>query len=138
MKPSASILWGGKLRGGCIQRLMQRLTPAGKLHLRRRPGKKAKDTRKYFCDICNVAFAVSTDPNIHKPTKKHINKAAGVNRIVKAPGYKSWASGNVVARKHYRSICDYAFSTSSKLEIHKATMKHIDKATAAESIELSS
>lgn len=97
-----------------------------------------KDTQKYFCDICDVTFTNSSDLNIHKTTKKHIDKATGVNRVVKVPQFKTWASTNVTARKHYCRICDHAFTTRTKLEIHEATQKHIDKAAAAESTKSSS
>jgi len=53
--------------------------------------------------------------------------------LSRAPRFKTWASTNVTVRKHYCRICDYAFTTRTKLEIHEATQKHIDKAAAAES-----
>ncbi|RDL36686.1 Clathrin heavy chain [Venustampulla echinocandica] len=63
-----------------------------------------RDTKKYFCDICQSTFTYSNELVKHKATKKHINNAAGVIRVVKAPGYDKWASKNIASRKHHCSI----------------------------------
>jgi hypothetical protein len=99
---------------------------------------KARVTRKYACDACDSVFANSHELNIHNTTRKHINRASGVDRVVKAPKYKNWASANVAAKLHYCKICDHSFSTRAKLDIHLGRQKHIDKAAAAKSTKSSS
>jgi hypothetical protein len=112
------------------RRYVANYDPAKKAESGKRTKAKMKATRKYSCDICDVAFRNSAELNINKATKNHIIKAAGISSVAKAPQYKIWASASVSARKHYCSICDHAFQTRSKLEMHEATQKHIDKAAS--------
>jgi len=88
---------------------------------------KSKATRKFACDICNVAFQDSNDLNTHNTTRKHIDNAIGVDR----------APVNVTSRKYYCEPCDSAFRDLTKLNRHRATQKHVDKATAADSTSTS-
>lgn len=99
--------------------------------------KKTKATaiaaRRFSCDLCNYVGQDSKDLNKHNATKKHIDKARGVNRIVKHPEKRVLASANLASRRFFCRICDHPFSTSAKLNIHLATKKHLAKAAAAES-----
>jgi epoxyqueuosine reductase QueG len=47
-----------------------------------------RDPRQYACDICDIAFEDSRELDIHKNSKKHTDKVAGINRVVKVPKYK--------------------------------------------------
>lgn len=44
-----------------------------------------RDSRRYACDLCNTAFRSQSDLNLHNVSKKHIDKANGVNKVVKDP-----------------------------------------------------
>jgi Zinc-finger of C2H2 type len=90
-----------------------------------------RDSRRYACDLCNSAFRSQSDLNLHYVTKKHINKANGVNKVVKDPRHKAWTAANLAARKYYCEICDVVASAPSKLDIHFKTKRHIDKAAEA-------
>jgi len=96
---------------------------------------KAIDSKRFFCSICNVTTATSTDLKIHKATQKHINKAAGVPKVSKAKNQRDVAyhAANIAARRFCCDICDGVFVTQAMLNRHVNTKKHIDNATAAAS-----
>jgi len=73
--------------------------------------RKMKDIRRNACDICDVTFISSTELNIHNTTRKHIDKATGVNRVSNFPQKKRLTAANVAERKHYCGICDLACAT---------------------------
>jgi hypothetical protein len=120
------------------RRYAQNIDPVKRAAIAKKHKANMKTTRKYACDICDVVFTNSNDLNVHKTTRKHIDKATGTNRVVKAPKYATWAAANTAARRYYCEICDRAFSTQTKPGIHNATQKHINKTAAIESTKSSS
>jgi hypothetical protein len=57
-----------------------------------RTGNRA--ARTYACDICDESFNDSTDLARHETSQKHIDKAAGVTKVLKTPDFKDWTANN--------------------------------------------
>lgn len=88
-------------------------------------------TRKYACEVCNVAFGQKADLDAHNLTKKHINN---VNGVVRTPCVRTLRqnAANIAAKTHYDSICDVAFGTASELKAHLRSAEHIEQAALHE------
>ncbi|KAI5466316.1 hypothetical protein BGZ63DRAFT_375904 [Mariannaea sp. PMI_226] len=67
---------------------------------------KNRATRKYACDICDVAFPSQANLNEHFKTQKHIDN---VNGIVHAPTSADgmWKADNVAARRFVQDIIKF-------------------------------
>lgn len=88
-------------------------------------------SRTYACDICDEVFNDSTDLARHNTSQKHIDKAAGVTKVLKQPEFKDWTTNNIAKKRYHCKICDKTFAVDSKLQRHRTTQKHIEKAAAA-------
>lgn len=95
--------------------------------------KEALASKKFSCNLCNVAFGANNQLENHKLTQKHINNARGIIKAVKNPTAKERMSGNLAARRYYCSSCDYAAKTQQKLNNHLKTPKHLKKMALAQS-----
>jgi Pyruvate/2-oxoacid:ferredoxin oxidoreductase delta subunit len=90
--------------------------------------KNNKASKRYHCDICNKSYEPNHALELHKPSQKHINKAAGVTKIFSRPRNRVLTDANRAQRKFHCAICDLACANNSKLEKHKKTERHIEKA----------
>lgn len=95
---------------------------------------KLKAAKKYYCDDSNESFDSSSLLARHKTTQTHINKVAGVVKVVKVPQLRRWTANNKASKRYYCSICNSTFETSWQLKRHKLTKKHLDKAAAVASL----
>jgi hypothetical protein len=112
--------------------------------------------RTYACEICDLVFIQTSDLELHKTTKKHIDKVAGTTYTVpdrdcedcheKFPTVTQLARHKLTS-KHLKKvagvsnnkypggprcvICDMTFEKQSKLAKHNLTKRHIKKAAAA-------
>jgi hypothetical protein len=98
---------------------------------------KAKKERRFECKTCSLPFESQYFLNMHYTSKRHVDKVRGIApKVAKTPGYKVWADANIAAKAHYCKICDFATSTTQKLDRHFTSQRH--KKRAAEARESSS
>jgi hypothetical protein len=93
--------------------------------------KNNKASKRYHCDICNKSCSSNHALELHKTSQMRINKAAGVTKVLSRPRDKALTDANRAQRKFHCAICDLACANNSKLEKHKKTSRHIEKAAKA-------
>jgi hypothetical protein len=96
--------------------------------MRRAANRAAK---RFVCDACDEIFEMNNELEKHKTSQKHLDKVASVVKVLKHPDFKEWTTNNIAKKKYHCKLCDYSFATDTKLQRHKKTKKHIDKAAAA-------
>lgn len=99
---------------------------------------KNKATRKYGCDLCDVAFQTAQALNDHNASQRHLNAAAGIPKGPRSAEMKARADTNIANNTYHCKPCNKSFGWDSKLQSHKKTQKHKDKAAAAAESESSS
>ena len=77
--------------------------------IKKRSRAKAKSTRRFACDPCDVAFEDQSALNLHNTSKKHLDNVNGVHKVVKHPADKTRLAANVAAKRYYCKICDHAY-----------------------------
>lgn len=93
--------------------------------------------KRYSCIVCDSHWESESDLKKHKLTQKHLNKVAGINNAAEITRYlRGWGQQNIADKRYNCTICDKAFGTSTKLDIHYRTEKH--KRNAAEAAEVAS
>lgn len=90
-----------------------------------------KTSQRYHCEICNSSYQSNHALELHKTSKKHIDKVAGVTKVHSRPRDKVKAEENRAKKRFHCSICDLACATNSKLQRHYKTERHIEKAAKA-------
>lgn len=89
--------------------------------------------KKYFCNVCNVKFGSASQLRHHNTLRSHIDKAAGITRVVKCPRAKERGEENLFAQRYYCGLCDYAAKTRQKLNYHLLSKKDLNKVQDLES-----
>ena len=98
-----------------------------------------KAIRRYECSTCGLAFEGQSNLTAHYLTKRHVDKVRGIApKVTKTPEYTIWAQKNIDEKKHYCEPCDYATSTSQKLNVHLTSQRHKKRAAEAAGSSLGS
>ena len=94
---------------------------------------KMRDSKKFACAPCGMAFASQFALNTHKSRDIHIAKVTGVkkSKVYKAPGQKRRSDQLKAAKTHYCAVCDASFASESALDKHDNGPRHKKKAAAA-------
>ncbi|OAL35812.1 hypothetical protein AYO20_04962 [Fonsecaea nubica] len=94
---------------------------------------KAREEKRFYCNVCHVAFTNSTNLRNHLATKRHENKvkdAKGTPRYI-SPTMK--IQNRIKAQKrHYCELCDFAAPTPFALKKHIDGKAHKKKLALAE------
>lgn len=94
---------------------------------------KALAEGRFVCNICNISFGANNQLEHHKTLPKHLNKAAGIVKVVKNLVAKERHNRNLAKKRFYCACCDYAAKTQQKLNNHLVTPKHLKQAASAKS-----
>lgn len=93
--------------------------------------KKAVETKRFPCVICNKTFADSAKLKRHEATDRHEAKKSGQRPKPRAAEHERRMASIVANKTHYCPTCDQYFSGPKHLTTHEATQKHIAKSTLA-------
>jgi hypothetical protein len=74
-------------------------------------------------DICDEIPEWGNELEKHKTSQKHIDKAAGVIKVLKRPDFKEWTANNVAEKKYHCKLCDKSFTVDAKLQRYKKSMQ---------------
>ena len=91
---------------------------------------KAKASKKWHCDVCDVSLDSITAVNNHLGTKAHADKVAG-----KPPPKPSAATLRTRRfnekmqsnKKYHCGLCNLSFPSPAKLTKHQASKRHLAK-----------
>jgi hypothetical protein len=88
-------------------------------------------TRKHACDTCNVVCYSVIDLNNHNTSKRHLDKVAGITRVVKDPADKAYIAKIRAMKRYSCNICGINSDCQSRLNQHLASKKHLRNVAAA-------
>lgn len=101
----------------------------------RRTQHKAKSLRRFYCNICDMPFESQGLLDRHLDTLGHADRVRGIPMGTLSQyqlnGKKALHDAKI-SRKHYCSICDFAFQCDNALNKHKRTKRHLAKLAKAE------
>ncbi|KAK5124008.1 hypothetical protein LTR85_002205 [Meristemomyces frigidus] len=98
----------------------------------RKSKKKAVDTRRFACDICNTVCADQKGLNEHFDTDKHKYAVKGSSKPVKEPLLQARRLQNKAAKRFYCRICQKPYSCNRELNRHNNSKTHkVDAAAKA-------
>jgi hypothetical protein len=92
---------------------------------------KARDAKRFYCDVCDHADATQAGLNAHKKTKGHLKRVAGI--LVSKPtprnllpaaakdAAKKKREAVIASRAHLCEICDLASDSAKSLAAHMKT-----------------
>ena len=92
---------------------------------------KNRAEKKHVCNVCNKTFGSKTHLNEHNASQAHLDKAAGITKVIQRPDRKRQDALNKANKTFYCKPCDYPAPSKQALEKHRLTDKHRTKVAGA-------
>jgi transcription elongation factor Elf1 len=125
----------GEEKGLTLEQIVAKKAEMDQKRLVQQPTQRAGyiASQKYFCKICNKAYLSTTALEIHETSQMHIDNAAGVTKVLTEAGArdKALTEKNKAEKRFHCKVCNLSCANSGKLEKHKKTEGHIEKAAKA-------
>lgn len=90
-----------------------------------------KASQRYHCNTCNTSYMSSHALELHKTSQMHKSNVKGVTKVLSRPRDKRLTDENKKQKRFYCDTCQLACANNSKLQRHKKTPRHIEKAAKA-------
>jgi hypothetical protein len=90
-----------------------------------------KATQRYHCNTCNKSYMSNHALELHKTSPMHKNNVMGIKKVLSRPRGKRLDDENRKQKRFFCDTCKLPCASNSKLQRHKETPRHIEKAAKA-------
>jgi len=104
----------------------------------KRHHEKQKESKAFYCDVCEHASAKKRAYDAHMLSKRHLKKVASVGAPPKKQKNRETAEANKASKKYFCELCDVSCCSQYELDRHNRSGCHQKKVAYAESKSSSS
>lgn len=100
-----------------------------------RYAEKQKESKEFYCELCDHASTKPYEHNRHLQSKRHLKKVAGgpLQTPAKKEKKRETADNTKASKKYFCALCDVACTRQGELDRHNRSKRHLAKSAKAES-----